>query len=205
MRQVETAALAGAVLLLASGAAQAHSFAAGADIYDAFVAGAAVMLAAPATLLPLMALGLLLSSWHSDGMVRAWPVFLAGQLAGIVLAPFVGLWITNALLIFGCIVAVLVALLPRHVRPEVLALAAIGGAGSTAYGLEGHALFELPVMIHLGIIFATNLIAAAAAALMRAATDRFPGQIMSIGWRVAASWLAAVQVLLLAFLLRPGG
>jgi hypothetical protein len=55
---------------------------AGADAYGQFVEGASVMLTFPGIVLPILALGLLLSLWREDGLPKAWPVFLGGAGAG---------------------------------------------------------------------------------------------------------------------------
>jgi hypothetical protein len=73
-----------------AGPVHAHAFDAGADAYGQFVEGAAVMLIYPGILLPLLALGLLLSLWREDGLPTVWPVFLAAQVAGVFAAALAG-------------------------------------------------------------------------------------------------------------------
>lgn len=187
--------------------AVAHSFESGADLYAQFVEGAGVVVTYPAVFLPLLALGLFLSLWHPEGMVRAWPAFLVGQLVGIALAPLVGEWILPVMMGAGLAVAALAALLPQPDRILSLIFAATLGVLALALGLEGHALFELPALIHLGLIFGTNATVALAAGIGRLAMDRVPADWMRITLRVAASWIAAMLMLILAFTFRtgPGG
>ena len=187
-----------------SGAA-AHSFESGADLYAQFVEGAGVVVTYPAVFLPLLALGLLLTLWQPEGMVRAWPWFLGGQVAGIFVAPFVGEWILPVMMGAGVVVASLAALLPRPMPAVTLPAAALLGVLTLSIGLEGHALFELPVLIHLGLIFGANAAVALAAGISRLALDRVEAEWMRISVRVAASWIAAMLMLILAFTLRGGG
>lgn len=189
---------------LPTGAA-AHSFESGADLYAQFVEGAGVVVTYPAVFLPLLALGLFLSLWHPEGMVRAWPAFLVGQLVGIALAPLVGEWILPAMMGAGLAVAALAALLPQPDRILSLIFASTLGILALALGLEGHGLFELPALIHLGLIFGTNATVALAAGIGRLAMDRVPADWMRITLRVAASWIAAMLMLILAFTFRSGG
>lgn len=190
--------------LVPTGAA-AHAFASGADLYAQFVEGAGVVAAYPATFLPLLALGLFLGLWSPEGMVRAWPVFLAGQIAGIGLAALAGPWILPVGLAAGIIVATLGALLPRGSAPLGLGLAGAIGALSLMTGLEGHGLFELPAMIHLGILFGVNVATALSAGLARLALERVAADWMRIALRIACSWIAAMLMLILAFTLRGPG
>lgn len=189
---------------LAAGPASAHAFDAGADAYGQFVEGAAVVLTFPSILLPLLALGLLLSLWDENGLPRVWPVFLFGQGVGVLLAavsgPGVGLFVLG----LGIVTATLAALLPRIPKVLAILLAGLGGVGALAASLEGHGLFELPVFTHLGLLFGANLATALAAGLCRLALQRIDAHWMRIGWRVAASWIGAILLLTLAFDLTGG-
>ena len=184
---------------LCAAQAQAHAFKSGTDQYAQFLEGAGIILRYPEMLLPLLALGILLSLWHVEGMLRAWPAFLIGQMVGIGLAALVGPWIALAVLSAGLLTAMLVALLPKHIPIEAMALSLGVGLLVTATSLEGHGFLELPVFIYLGIVFATNLVTASAAAVARLAMERFAEAWMRILWRVAGSWLAAILTLFLAF------
>ncbi len=184
--------------------AAAHSFESGADLYAQFVEGASIVAIYPAVFLPLLSLGFLLSLWHPEGMVRAWPAFLIGQLAGIPLATLVGEWILPAMMAAGIVVAALAALLPQPMRILCLGSAALLGALAFMLGLEGHRFLELPILIHLGIFFGVNAAVALAAGISRLAMERVDAPWMRITVRVAASWIAAMLMLILAFTLRGG-
>jgi hypothetical protein len=64
---------------------------------------------------------------------------------------------------------------------------------------------ELTVPIYVGIFAAASFAIAAGAGLARLALEKVSAAWMRIGLRVAASWLAAVQVLMAAFLLSSTG
>lgn len=186
---------------LSAGRAKAHSFEGGSGFYDQFVDGTLVVLAYPPTLLPLLALGLLVTLWQTEGLLRAWPVLLAGQALGIPLAAAVGPWVGPVLMAGGLLVAGLAALLPRHAVLEVQ-VAALGiGLLALSVSLEGHGFLELPLSIHAGILFAANLAVAVAAGVARVLIEATPADWPRILCRVLASWIAAVLVLNLAFVL----
>ncbi len=180
--------------------AEAHAFQSGAaDYYAQFVEGAGVILGNPETLLPLLSLGILLSLWQREGLLKAWPAFLVGQLAGIPIAAVVGTWVISAVLLAGLLAAVLSALLQRHGRAEALAISLGLGLLATAASLEGHGLFELPVFIYAGVVFAVNLVTACAAGIVRLGMEQVEASWMRILWRIAGSWIAAILMLLIAF------
>lgn len=188
-----------AAIGLSADQASAHAFQSGADHYAQFLEGAAVILGYPETLLPLLALGILLSLWQEEGLLRAWPAFLIGLLVGVPLAAMVGTWITLAIAGTGLLTAILAAVLPRHVGAEVIAISLLLGLLTTAASLEGHGFLELPVFIHLGILFAANLVTASVAGVTRLSMERVTAPWMRILWRIASSWLAAILTLVLAF------
>lgn len=203
MKRIRSALITGG-LLLAPGAVQAHSFKSGAGSYQDFLEGGKAIIAYPGVLLPLAGLGLLLALWDREGMIRAWPALIAGLLLGVPLGAVSTPGVALALIGLGTFVAALAALLSRHWRAEALGLAAVTGALAMATSLEGHGFLQLPVFVHLGLFVTMNLVVAVSAGLVRVSTDRFPADWMRIGWRVAASWIAAVMVLYLAFVSRGG-
>ncbi len=201
MRRILTLAAAG---VFPAGQAAAHAFQGGADGYAQFVEGASVILTYPGILLPILALGVAVSLWDTEGLPRVWPYALAGQVLGIFAASVVGVWVAVAFMGLGVVVAVLAALWPVSNRAVMTGLAGLTGLGAIAAALEGHGLFELPVMIHLGILFGANLVLAAASGASALAMERVGAEWMRIGWRVVASWIGAILLLFLAFALRSG-
>lgn len=201
MRRIATLAPAGLGL---AGRAEAHAFEGGADGYAQFVEGAAVILVYPGIVLPILAMGVAISLWETGGLPRVWPHALAGQVAGLFVAPVVGAWIAPSVMALGVVVATLAALWPSSHRVVVAGLSALTGLGAVSAALQGHGLFELPLMIHLGILFGANLVLAAAAGAASLAMERIGAPWMRIGWRVVASWTGAILLLFLAFALRAG-
>jgi len=182
-----------------AGPAQAHAFDAGADAYGQFVEGAAVMLTFPGIVLPLLALGLLLSLWREDGLPKVWPVFLAAQVAGIFGAALVGAVVALIFMGLGIVIAAVAALAPSVPKAAAYAFAGLAGVFAMLTAFEGHGLFELPVFTHLGLLFGANLATALAAGIANLALTRVEAGWMRIGWRVAASWIGAILMLTLAF------
>lgn len=187
-----------------AGPANAHAFTAGADSYAQFIEGASVILIYPAILLPILALGLLLSLWDPDGLPRTWPVFLAGQALGIFAAVAVGPEALVGFIALGVVTAALAALVSAVPRLAAFGFAGLTGCGALAMALEGHGMFELSVFTHLGLFFGTNLAVALGAGLARLVLDRFEAGWVRIGVRVAASWIGAILLLTLAFELSGG-
>lgn len=194
-----------AALVFSANTASAHSFGAGTDAFASFVEGSNAVLFSPVSLLPCLSLGLLLTLWQLEGMVKAWPVILVAHVVGFLLAPMIESWVIPTLVLIGAVTATLGALLPRHIRAEALVIAGIVALFTMLVSLEGHAWLELTVPIYVGIFAAASFTIAAGAGLARLALENFPAPWMRIGLRVAASWLAAVQVLMAAFLLSPTG
>jgi len=190
---------------MSSGAAQAHSFGTGTDAFEAFVEGSNAVLFSLFSLLPCLSLGVLLTLWQLEGMIKVWPLLIATHVVGFLLAPLVGTWVIPTLVIAGAITATLAALLPRHTRPEAMALTGIIGFLTMLVNLEGHAFLELTTPIYVGIFVASSFAVAAGAGIARIILERFSYDWVRIGLRIAASWLAAMQVMLLAFMVANGG
>ena len=180
-------------------AAMAHAFGAGSGAYDLFLAGAAVPLSTPAVLFCLVPLGLFVSLWREDGMVRIWPGFLAGLIGGAFIAPFVGPGISIAALMFGIVCALAGAISPNIPEPVAIGFGALGGVLSALVSLEGHGLLELPLLIYAGIVFGSILAVVMSAGLVSATLQQWPHQWLRIGWRILISWSGALGILLVAF------
>lgn len=192
-----------AALMFSANTAQAHSFGAGTDAFEAFVEGANAVLLSPVSLLPCLSLGVLLTLWQVEGMLRVWPLLIVAHIFGFIVAPTVGVWVIPALVILGALTATLAALLPRHVTIEVFILSGVVGLFTMLVSLEGHGWLELATPIYVGIFAAASFSVAAGAGLARLALEQVRVTWIRIALRVAASWLAAAQVLMAAFLLAP--
>lgn len=182
-------------------AASAHSFDAGADAFAQVGDGLAVVLTYPAALFPLLSLGLLLGLWCDRQLRMAGMWFVAGQVVGLLTAPLVGSLIDPTALTLGIGVAICATLAPGVSRSFAPMLAAAVGWAAIAVAFVGHGLFELPVTIHAGIIIAVNLLIFSVVGNTRFLTDRFRAAWVKLALRIAASWIAAIQILSLAFML----
>lgn len=194
------------LVALVPNAAQAHAFSTGKDTYGAFLEGAGVVLAAPGLILPVVALGLALALWQTEGLLRAWLPFLGPAVIGIVLAPLAGAWAATLPIAIGLVVAVLAALVPLgRIGPALPVLAALTGGAFALAALEGHGWGEVTMAIRTGVLFAANVALATVAGLVRISLERIPHPATRIGWRIAASWVAAILLLSLAFLIAGPG
>ena len=181
----------------------AHAFRTGTDAYEQFVEGAYVALSAPTIILPLVALGALVGLWRpDDGMPRIWPAFLAAQAVGLFSAPALPPGVAVAALAAGASAGAFGALLAHPPRALVLTLAALIGALTTAVGFQGHGLLELTIPIQLGLLSGANLGVSFTAGIAAFTLSRIDKYWLGIGWRVFASWTAAIMAIVLAFELR---
>ena len=181
----------------------AHAFRTGTDAYEQFVEGAYVALSAPTIILPLVALGALVGLWRpADGMPRVWPVFLAAQAVGLFSAPSLPPGVAVAALAAGASAGAFGALLAHPPRALVLTLAVLIGALTTAVGFQGHGLLELAIPVQLGLLSGANLGVSFTAGIAAFTLSRADKYWLGIGWRVFASWIAAIMAIVLAFELR---
>ena len=185
-------------LILISSPADAHSFVGEGGAYDIFVEGAGVVLSDIRLILPLIAVGLMVALWQIDGLISVWPAMIVGNFIGI---PLAIISTTAAYQIFtalGLIVAIIAAVKPDRLKPEILFVTFVISVGAMMCALQGHKFLELPLMIYLGIIFGTNLTLAMSAngagLFLRSITSSWAKIII----RALASWVAAMSLLILA-------
>lgn len=202
MRRAGSATL---VVALVPGTARAHAFGSYDSAYQNFLEGAAVFLASPGLLLPVLSVALVLGLWRAEGLLAAWGPILAATLLGQGLALVAGPWVASVPLALGVVVAVLGALVPlKRIATALPVLASLVALAVSAGALEGHGWGEVALATRLGILFGLHFVLAAAAAIVRISRDTFPHHTTDILWRVVSSWLAAILVLYLAFTLRGG-
>lgn len=188
---------------LAPGPARAHAFATGQDASGAILDGVGVVLASPVLLLPVLALAVALALWQSDGLVRAWPHFLIGTLVGMAAAPYAGSWAAVLPMGLGLVVAALAALAPLdRLGPALPLLAGLAGFATLLAALEGHGWADVPLPTRLGILIAAHATLAVAAGLVAVSRARIAHPLTTTLWRIVASWLAAILLLYLAFMLK---
>lgn len=188
---------------LAPGAARAHAFDLSSSGYANFLDGAGVVLGSPGLLLPLLALAVALGLWRSEGLLTAWPWVLGATLSAQPLALLAGPWAALVPLALGLVNAALAALVPLgRIAPALVPLSVLTALAAMVSALEGHGWAEVPWSTRAGLLFGLHFALAATAGLVRLARDHIRHRATDIAWRVAASWLAAILVLYLAFLLR---
>lgn len=188
------------LLTLASFSAHSHSFGAGTDSFQAFVEGARVMLFEPITLFAGLSAGLMITLWRSGGMLVVWPALIVATLLGFLAATLAPEWTKMALIVVGTLTAALAAVLQSHKQALVMLLVVLTGVLSLFVALEGHTWMELTAAIYVGLILGAQFSVVIGAALAQMLLEKFGTAPWSrIAIRVAASWLAAMQILILAF------
>jgi hypothetical protein len=178
--------------------AEAHSFLAEGGAYDMFVEGTTVIFKDVRLLLPIVALGLLISLWKADGLISAWPANIVGNVLGVPLAVLVNDTIILIYLLIGVLVALIAALAPKRNAFEIRGFALVLGTVSMLSALEGHEFFELPIAIYLGLIFGLNLVLAATANISGLILSTFRTKWVKIAIRAICSWTAAIGILIFA-------
>ena len=178
--------------------ALAHAFNAGADGFAQFVEGASVPLVDPAIFLALLPLGITLGIWRVDGVARVWPAFLAGIVAGLVIAPMAGIWIAFVAILTGFVVAVMgVAALVWPVW-LMTAVSAVVPVVAMMTALEGHPHGSLPLPVYFGVMVGVTLVAVVPSGLVAFTREANDKAWVTSGWRVAASWVGAITMMLAA-------
>ena len=178
--------------------ALAHGFVPGADPWSQILGGALIPLSDPALLLALLPLGLTLGLWRRDAIARLWPAFAAGLGAGLLAAPSAGPAIAFVAVLTGLATALLgVAGLSW---PKWLMVTVTGATGIVAAmaAFSGHAAGSIPATGALGILGGAALAVVIPFLLVTASRDIVTEPWLGIGWRIAASWLAATAILLAA-------
>ncbi len=195
MRNLIRRALAPADLLSAAPSAlMAHDLGPSDTPLQALSSGLMLPLSYVEALLPLLVLGLCLAGQRRIPLVWA----LGGFGAGLLAAPWLGDTATLLALGLGCLAGVVVAAMGLPL-PAVMAAActALLSASVTAALFHGGGA---PVLMILGSVVTGAILAAVTwggAVMLRRLPDRWAG----IALRVAASWLAARLLILLAFVM----
>ncbi|MEM9395609.1 MAG: hypothetical protein AAGA38_17250 [Pseudomonadota bacterium] len=182
--------------------AKAHAFQAGQQGYELFVQGVAQPWLALPTALVLVGTGLLLSIWREEGMLAAWPVVAICAVLGFGLGPLAPP--VSALGLAGIALAIggMGIIAPR--LPSLVPLFAAGASMllSARYLMEDHPLGDLPLPFLFGMAGGALSAIALPAGVVQASRMLTEADWLMIFWRALASWVAAIAVLMGAFVLR---
>lgn len=189
-------------LVLLPRAAFAH-FTPGLDPLSYLGEGAMAVWAAPWLVLPVVALGLALGLCVPEGLWKALLALFVGLLVGLAVSAQVWVWAQVVPpLAVGLVVAVVAALVPPHRSgPALFGLAGFAGAVIGADVLDGYVFLDVPVTLLIGIAGAVIGTVGALAGAVLVTRLWIARPWVTILWRIAASWGAAIQVLYLAFIL----
>lgn len=191
-----------AALLFVPQAASAHSFKAGAGYYESFIEGTTVVLFWPPTLAAIISIGMLISLWRTQGLVDVWLFLIIGHILGFFLSALPLEGVATFTYGIALVTAIFAASGVISNNSTIRVITALSGLVVMSAALEGHPLGSLPVAIYAGLFFAANLGVAISAGIVSITLEKFTANWMKIGWRVVASWIAAIIILQLAFEMR---
>jgi hypothetical protein len=202
MKNLTRSALLFLTSVLLPSQAAAHSFGAGTDQFASFVEGASVVIFDQVSLFATLSLGLMIALWKNRGVIQALPLFIAGLALGFLLAPSVTTWVIMGATVIGAITATIGASLNQQYKPLTLILALFTGLIVQMVSLEGHVWMELSSAIYVGVTLGAILPVMLGAATGELLLEKLPASFSRIAVRVACSWLAAIQIMMLAFFSR---
>ena len=192
--------VAGGILILLACATpvSAHSFKDDGGFYELFLEGNKAVFLDLRVAIGVLAAGLLVALWNVEGLVKVWPFFLAGNVAGILLSaagipdPVFVLYGLTVLCGLGAAAALsLPAIWMRG-------LAFVMGAVPVAAILFDHELGDVPTGFMFGVVFGLNLVLATASGLVALTFQHLAYDWVPIAWRAIAAWLVAITMMILA-------
>jgi hypothetical protein len=197
--------LAGGLVASIPLSARAHEFGLGGDVYDDFLAGGAVVLTDLPVMIALTSTGIFISIWDREGLPHLWLSFLSAVPAGFLIAAFVP--VDPVLILFGAAIALgLLAVIAIRPQKRIMSAIVFLAGFLTAWGiLAGHAWGEIPLGAYAGIFGLFNLVLATSALVVSTALKRLPYGWVEITFRALASWMVAIAVMSVAFLLGRTG
>ncbi len=186
------------ILLVCIVPASAHSFKDDGGFYELFVEGNKAVFLDLRVAISVLAAGLLVALWTAEGLIKAWPFFLAGNLAGVLLCavgmPDPSFVLYGLTLLAGLGAAAALSLPALWMR----GLAFVMGAVPVIAILFDHTLGDVPIGFIIGLVFGLNLVLATAAGLVSVSFEHLPYGWVRIAWRAIAAWLVAITIMILA-------
>jgi hypothetical protein len=170
-----------------------------------FQFGAMTTLNGPIILLALIPVGLLTGLWHGKGKGWMWAGLLGGLAAGLLLAQWAPVEVVLSTLVFAIVTSVLAIMDRPFPRAIPIGAAAITGALAVMIMFYGNPFGALPVGIYLGVTCAMIVVMTIASAITIGILRTFPYATTRIVMRILSSWVAAVAIMYLAFVLHSVG
>lgn len=182
---------------LVPAAASAHGFGPAGSAYALFVEGASAPWMQADLLLCLLPLGVLMGLWRPDAWPLLWPSLITGLVAGMLAGPLLPGGVGIAPLGLGLIASGLAAAMLPYPRGAMRGLTGLAGgvAGAAALGQTQW----LPVWAMMGVVLGSCLAVALSAAAVVTTRREIPAGWLVVGWRIAASWLGAMAIMIGAF------
>lgn len=195
-----------AALCVLGSVVEAHSFGAGTDAFGQIIEGANVPFLEPTILLSCFSLGLFHTIWRPHGVISAMPYLFIGLLFGFIVAPYLGQSAYLGANFIGIVSAISAGVLTRPMYHLIILTTVLTGFFIMGAALEGHEWLELAGLIYLGIFLGSVFTVILAAGISQLILDTLPQKaFVSVGLRIAASWLAAIQIMMIALQISKGG
>ncbi|MEM8648356.1 MAG: hypothetical protein AAGF86_18735 [Pseudomonadota bacterium] len=186
------------ILLVCVTPASAHAFKDDGGFYELFLEGNKAVFLDLRVAISVLAAGLLVALWTAEGLIKAWPFFLGGNVAGVLLCaagmPDPSLVLYGLTLLCGLGAAAAVSLPALWMRGIAVIMGAVPGIAV----LFDHTLGNVPIGFILGLFFGLNLVLATAAGLVSLTLEHLPYGWVRIAWRAIAAWLVAITIMILA-------
>ena len=180
-------------------AAWAHAFDGDAVGYIAFLDGNAAIFSDIGIVLLLVGLALIIGRANRFSAVTGFAALLIGAAVG--LAASFGLGGSAAIVSLAGAVAIGIwgAWSPDAGRNVIIALCLVTGILTSIGAYAGHGNDAIHPLTHVGSFFAAWLLAATASGMVKTAADRIALPWLPIAMRALSSWVAAIAVMVLAF------
>lgn len=181
-----------------AGPAEAHIFAEDGNVFTNFLAGNEAVFLDLQVSTSLLAAALLFGIWRTDGLIKVWPVFLAGNAVGIALSaagvsdPFIVHLSLTMLLGLGAAAEISLPVIWMR------GLALLIGTIPVIAILFDHNFKDVPIPFIAGILVGLNLLFALAIGIVLLILWQLPYGWVRIAWRALAAWLVAITLMILA-------
>lgn len=135
----------------------------------------------------------------------SWPlgVFTVAMIGGMTTAGFLG-HLDMAMFTIAFFACALSALATGHLLPAVIAISAVGGIYMGVASLADPGPMRDRIITTLGAFVGANLGLLLIAGLPTIIQERYTWNWVPIAFRVAAAWIGAVSLIMLALLFAPG-
>lgn len=182
-----------------------HNFGSGKGGYHDFLLGNMGVLIDTPVVLGMVATGILIGVWRSDGLPDVWLFYIAGMVSGAIVGSTGVIPATLPAYVTVFLVGLLGAAALNISLDMMRAIVSLIGFAFANAIFNSHAIGDIPLFSCLGIAFALNLGLASSASLVVISRVKLPYDWVLIAWRAAASWLVAISIMAMVLMLKSPG